>query len=511
MYVSSTFLRAWTISCIAARSSVTLGINLRSIDSQTPFASKEARSRVWWSIYTLESLLNTITGRSAFLSEGVFSLNLPLPIPEERHTDPEIMRQVETPAFQEAYLKGTLQESEQQHRSNAEWMQQIEPNPDLYFFYLVDISRIVQAVLTNVYSADIIRESWPTIENRIVMYNVKLDAWLGKVHDSFQFSVNPQHLTSMTFARERIGLALLYYGARITVNRPCLTRPSGEDSSGFKWHKSRFGSESASRCLDSALSLIGILPVEPDTMWLYQLTPWWSALNSIMHSTIILLLYLSAESLPMDDRIEDEHTVKAKVLVTIKKAFHWLYELAKTQIASRRAFEFCDSFIRRVAPSMNIDIRDLPAAASLPPLAIAFPYEHHLHHPWTPSSSGTFQRTPSAVPASENSATTEVTPLPALVPPSLGELSPNKMPGLSSTNTLPPMWEDPMPQEENLPSMASITTPPMFSTGLVDPMGNNPFGLSEFPYDPFTQAYMHSFFPTVHTPYWDAENELANI
>jgi len=377
-------------------------------------------------------------------------------------------------------------------------MRQIEPSRDLYFFCLVDISRITQAVLTDIYCPDIIRESWSTIENRIVAYNNKLDVWLGKIHESFQFNDNPQRLTTMSFARERICLGLLYYSARITVNRPCLTRSSGEDASGPKGHKSRFGSESASRCVNAALSLVNILPDKPDTVWLYQLSQWWSALHFVMHSTTVLLLSLSAESVPGVERVEKEDNIKAKVLLAIKKAVHWLYEMAKNQIASRRAFEFCNSFIRQVAPSLNIDISDLPSAASLPPLAIAFPHEHHLHHLWSPSSPASL-RTPSAVPqSSSDSTTTELTPLP---PPPIGERS-SKMPGLTSENTLPPLWAEPMPQH-SLPSMASITTPPILGAGSTDTMGRNAFGVSEFPYDSFTQAYMHSLFPNINSPLGD--------
>lgn len=41
--------------------------------------------------------------------------------------------------------------------------------------------------------------------------------------------------------------------------------------------------------------------------------------------------------------------------------------------ASRRAFILCDSFIRRIAPSLGVDVGDLPDVAQLPALSTPNP------------------------------------------------------------------------------------------------------------------------------------------
>lgn len=40
--------------------------------------------------------------------------------------------------------------------------------------------------------------------------------------------------------------------------------------------------------------------------------------------------------------------------------------MGRTTAASRRAFLLCDSFLRRIAPSLGLDVSDWPGAESLP-------------------------------------------------------------------------------------------------------------------------------------------------
>lgn len=110
-------------------------------------------------------------------------------------------------------------------------------------------------------------------------------------------------------------------------------------------HKSRFRDETALTCVRSALSLVTILPEDPGTG--LSPLPWWGALHYVMQASIILLLYLSGKSSRGILEMEEGFDLNmSSVLAAVKKSVLWLYGLAKTGLAARRAFRFCESFVR---------------------------------------------------------------------------------------------------------------------------------------------------------------------
>lgn len=70
---------AWLMSGFAVRCALALGLNLRNEDSVIGIVPKEIRVRVWWAVYSLESLLSVITGRPAAIVDERCTVSLPLP------------------------------------------------------------------------------------------------------------------------------------------------------------------------------------------------------------------------------------------------------------------------------------------------------------------------------------------------------------------------------------------------------------------------------------------------
>jgi hypothetical protein len=318
------------------------------------------------------------------MDENIFSIYQPMPFEEERFDDVEILQLFKDESFRLVHMQGTLFEKSRNTHTTMEWLNSIEPNHSLYFFYLIDLIRITQAALNHIYSPKISSKRWSDIEHRITMYNTKLDVWLSKVPSAFQFNdAGPPLRTQSSFLQGRVSLALRYYSARITVCRPCMTSLSRHHSEP-QGHITQFRDETALTCVQSALSLVAILPEDPDPRWLFWAAPWWSALHYVMQANIIILLYLSAKSSPENKRIGERIDVTMPtVLAAVKKSMRWLHSLAMTSVAARRAYEFCDNFVQRIAPKVGMDIRDVPSVTSLPPLSVAFPEEHQFHHPWS--------------------------------------------------------------------------------------------------------------------------------
>lgn len=324
-----------------------------------------------------------VTGRSSFMDESVCSVPQPAPFEEERFGDGEVLQLLMDDSFRLSHMQGTLLEKKRYTRSTIQWLKSIEPNNSLYFFCLIDLVRISQATLKHIYSPKIFARQWSEIERQITLYNAKLDLWLSRVPNAFQFNtINPPLRSQPNFLRQRAGLALHYYSARITVCRPCMTSLTKQHSTP-RTQTSQFQDKTALMCVRAALELIEILPEDPDTAWLFWAIPWWSALHYIMQASIIFLLYLTAKF--------SQHSAKksgngelnmSSVGNAVKKSVRWLHDLAKTGVAARRAYEFLDSFVRHIAPKVGLNMTDVPSVQSLTPVAVAFPDEHHLHPPW---------------------------------------------------------------------------------------------------------------------------------
>lgn len=239
--------RASKFSSMAFRSALSLGINLRFVDDWTDDGAKEARSRLWWSIYILEHSIAGLTGRVACVSESLSSVSMPVPYEEEFYDHPEVARLFRDKSFRHIILKPTLFQTDEESRSHGEWLWKCGFSPSLFFFCSVDLVCITQAIINKVYSIEGIRERPGQIEQRIRKYGIKMDNWLAKVPSAYRFTTNGgrEAANSETdfFAimgdqgdegggcvRERFSLAMHFYSSKITLYRPCLTHANSRDN-----------------------------------------------------------------------------------------------------------------------------------------------------------------------------------------------------------------------------------------------------------------------------------------
>lgn len=467
---------------MAFRSALSLGINLRFVDDRTDDAAKEARSRLWWSIYTLEHCIASLTGRVSCASESLSSVPLPIPFDEEAFGSPHVTQLFHDKSLRQRFLKPTLFQTDEESRLHAEWLDGCEPCPSLFFFCVVDLVFIAQAVVNRVYSIEGIRERSSRIEKRIRKYAIKMDNWLAKVPSPYRFTrtagkeatngdirfFDSENLgvDSVNCAREKFNLAMHFYSSKITLCRPCLTHSDARSSSPFPnistststspsistgpgntnpnshsesnlsnpseptsrsdsnpgvlpnantntntstngpakdHHRMRFRTEMSLSCLRASCALISLLPDEPDIIRLNRLSPWWEFLHYLMQATTALLLGLASwpTSPPAEEKYASPSTTTnttpvmpfsatssttssapatttlevPTVVVAAKKALHWLFHMAAaaggggggtgTDSAARRAFVLCDGFMRRIAPSVGVDVDDLPEVGAL--------------------------------------------------------------------------------------------------------------------------------------------------
>ncbi|KAJ5658996.1 hypothetical protein N7507_005447 [Penicillium longicatenatum] len=382
--------RASKFANMALHSAISLGINLRLMDERTDRASKEARCRLWWSIYSLEHLLTSMHGRVSRVGESLCSIQLPTPVEEERFNEPEVQR-LFLDHTSRIEVSATLFEKINQPHPVPSWTFSIPPSSSLFFHYLVDLFLISQSVLNKVYSIEGVREGTSQAEYRLQKYALRMDRWLSKLPPSYQFtqpdggpwSLNHAQLDdeSLPHTRERVCLAMNYYSARITLCRPCLSinhRNIAQDKSS----RAKLRAEMATHCLQASCSLISTFPEKVDLAWLARVTPWWCVLHFLMQSTTALLLgllYCSFAPPDPDGRKPSEHPASLSgapypsllesdlktALRMTKKALLWIHTMASVDAGARRAFKLCDNIIRRIAPMLKVDLEDWPSASTL--------------------------------------------------------------------------------------------------------------------------------------------------
>lgn len=391
---------------MALHSALSLGINLRNTDGRIHDGAKEARGRLWWSIYSLEHLLISMNGRASCVGDGLCSVPLPMPAEEEGFEDAEIQLLVQNSQRLESQLRPILFETQAQRRTPASWIASRDPSPSLFFHHMVDLTLISQAVLSRVYSIEGIREGTSQTEHRIQSYGRSLTRWVSKLNPSYQFS-NPDtgywkvnaNLSdgSLPYTRERVCLAMNYYSARITLCRPCLTQspstppsPNPANSRQQPSARSKLRAEMATNCLQAACSLISIMPDAPELSWIPRTTPWWSVLHFLMQSTTALLLglsFCSFSSPPMNVSIDNSEQSTSQssnttpsltpprplleadldiAIAEAKKAFAWIHTMAAMDPAACRAFKLCNSLVQRIAPGLGLDLSTWPSSETLP-------------------------------------------------------------------------------------------------------------------------------------------------
>ncbi|KAI1829101.1 transcriptional regulator family: Fungal Specific TF [Penicillium roqueforti] len=365
--VISQINRSWKMVAIAARSGISLGINLHNKHGGYDIDSEEARKQLWWSIFRLEHLLSVMTGRVSCIGSASSSLPPPLPLPNLAHagfdgidTDDETRSQLHN-------LHWTMQMDPKSTDMQSRLLKSLKQSPSLYHFYMVDLSCIAHAISSEVYVTDSYPTDWGSIESRISLYNKRMDCWVSRLNAAFHFQDRQGNLLPMIDSPFQISLALSYYSTRIVLNRPCLNRPTFDKESGVRLARSRFSNLSALACLQASLAIVTLLPDHSSLNWSYQLLQWWDLVHVLTQATIILLLDISIG--PVPTKPGEAHVTSESienVLNAAKKGILWLHCLGRTSGSAQRSFELVNRCIHHLTAARDFDMSDIPPLADGP-------------------------------------------------------------------------------------------------------------------------------------------------
>ncbi|KAH2041763.1 hypothetical protein KXW48_000742 [Aspergillus fumigatus] len=464
--------RAWRIASLAVRSGISLGINMKNTSETTPSISKEARYRVWWCLYTFEHMLGVMTGRSTCILDGVCTTPMPLPFDEEQLREPFAAKLLADQDMRQAYIESAMASSYVRQMPlnppggrdaqladkprDAQWLKSQPASRALCYLFYTDLAVIGQEIVNRVYSPDCVNTPWPHIENRIGELRARIDRWYHNLPEVFDFA-HKMAEEDQELLRLKLFLAFHFYSARITLGRPCLCRRDALPRDPSK--KPTFSHGMAVVSLESALRMLELLPDEPNAIQLYQICPWWCNLHYLMQAATVLLLELSFGNIHMPEE-------EPNFFAAAKKAVRWLYAMSECSAASRRAWQLCDSNLRRIAYGMNYDVSDMPESA----------YETRPAHPL------------SMQPQRYNPQNTNLTSTTMCYDATddLSLLNPTAAGGSQETyqyfqNSHPST----VSHSEKIPSLDLLSSA----------SSNPPRGDAFFPYDPISREFIQSFFP----------------
>lgn len=342
---------------------------MKNTSETTPSISKEARYRVWWCLYTFEHMLGVMTGRSTCILDGVCTTPMPLPFDEEQLREPFAAKLLADQDMRQAYIESAMASSYVRQMPlnppggrdaqladkprDAQWLKSQPASRALCYLFYTDLAVIGQEIVNRVYSPDCVNTPWPHIENRIGELRARIDRWYHNLPEVFDFA-HKMAEEDQELLRLKLFLAFHFYSARITLGRPCLCRRDALPRDPSK--KPTFSHGMAVVSLESALRMLELLPDEPNAIQLYQICPWWCNLHYLMQAATVLLLELSFGNIHMPEE-------EPNFFAAAKKAVRWLYAMSECSAASRRAWQLCDSNLRRIAYGMNYDVSDMPESA----------------------------------------------------------------------------------------------------------------------------------------------------
>jgi hypothetical protein len=359
-----------------------LGLHVRSEAKDLSDMDKELRVRLWWSLYSLEHLLDELTCRPSCISDRDISTPLPINV-DEAHFRRDIalyddlvseqsvispnlkgkaklsVPQIPTPAASSIgpSLVSSAAADSPTYSAYTFRMTRLPVTSSTYYVYRTQLSIISHEILTELYCAALVKSKWSEVQETIRDIDSRLLNWKASLPEELDFS-SPS-IQHDRFASQRTALSMFYNSSRMTLFRPCLCRFEGRIENQSERSKT-FDNNSAVTCIQSARNVLASLPSMLEPAKVYTTTAWWSIVHYIVEAGSVLMLELAyrAEHLPSQAQ---------EILDDSKKAVLWLRAMSDQSIAARKGWEIFDSLLQTVAPKIGGDTWNMPKSAPVPP------------------------------------------------------------------------------------------------------------------------------------------------
>lgn len=376
-----THFRSWIVTGIAIRYALALGLHMRSLTDDLTSGQKESRVRLWWSLYSLERVLDEILGRPSAISDQDIGTPLPSNLndedisedrvwPDEKHlgrdtntrrspTKSKPKATASEPAIS-ALLSpaNTLASSGSTPLSSAFTfpLVRLPITSSTLFIYRVQLSVIAHEITSTLYCATTVQLKWNRIQEIMRKIDGRLKDWKAYLPREYDFTT-PDADDRDDYGNDRAGLEMFYNATRMSLFRPCLCKFDGGIKGESNKSKS-FNGKAINSCISAARAVIHAIPSD-DPQGIHSLVPWWSTAHHVIQAASILMLELA-------HRAEHVPELSARLVSDSKKAIHYLSVMSGQSVSARKGWEILDGLLRIVAPKVGIDVSDMSTTAPLP-------------------------------------------------------------------------------------------------------------------------------------------------
>jgi hypothetical protein len=215
---------------------------------------------------------------------------------------------------------------------------------------------ITEDILDRLYSPSVVKSVWADVQANIKKLDWDLTAWQRHLPSELNFTIIQQ---DGQHSRDRTALGLFYYSSKMILHRPCLCRLDGRILNESNQSKD-FNRSAAATCIQSAQSLLNLLPQLIDHVELYRTCPWWSILHHLCQAAAILILELGFRANHMPNQAEE-------ILRDAKTTILWLHALGEESISASRSWEVYNRLLHDAAPRVGGNTDDMPPTAPIPP------------------------------------------------------------------------------------------------------------------------------------------------
>ena len=374
-------LRSWTVCGIAIRHATALGLHVRSEAKELSDADKEFRVRLWWSLYSLERVLDELTGRPSCISDREISTPLPINVDEADFRRDRVLYENRPTLHDPGRGKAKFAEAElltpQESTSPSKVSSQHSGSPlastplasfsfpmirlpvtsSTYFIYRTQLSIICHEILAQLYSASLVKAKWSGVQDEIRRVDARLLQWKSSLPEELDFSSKTPTQTR-GYEIHRTSLSMFYNSSRMILFRPCLCH--GRRIERQSERSKSFDANAAITCIQSARNIIAALPNIEEPKRLYLITAWWDTIHYIIEAASVLMLELAYRAEHLPSQAED-------ILTDSKTAVMWLRAMSDQSIAARKGWEIFDNLLGLVAPRVGGNTGNMPTTAPEPP------------------------------------------------------------------------------------------------------------------------------------------------
>lgn len=233
------------------------------------------------------------------------------------------------------------------------WLSSLPVTPELCFMYACYLTILMQEMSDHVYTVNLVHNTWQHLQGRINDLKSRVDSWFTYLPPSLDLA----HIRDEDESKdEKIRLACQYYSAQILLGRPCLCNPIKSRVTSNE--EKRFSYIMAVSTVKHARKMAQLISGVSSGGQIFGISPWWSCLHYVMQAAAVLIIELSLNCVHVAD--ED----KGSVMRLTKRCIRWLDQTSKKSLASHRAWQICDSSLRRLASRIGLNVDDLPLHCS---------------------------------------------------------------------------------------------------------------------------------------------------